>query len=654
MRPGHPSATPRSRPGRQGLTTCARCQAVIGAAETAERTDADYCLPCAERVPEPAGEPEPETAGERCASSLPQGVTGLTPLRRQAYFARLLALRRSLEERETFEDHRDAAEIAELLGLTVEAHDHAQAWLRLRPDDVAAQSRVAKLARLGAYSGVLPDAPEPADRRARGPSEDPPFWTALGDVLTYAVRGRGVAVLTVGGVFCAAANLLATFNWFGAIVLVCLWGYVAAYQFDVIARSAAGDDSPPEFPEVLSIVDSMVVPFFAFLGCMLGAFLPCLVIVVATAAGPVPAAVGVPLAVLTFAAGFFLLPMALMLRALHQSVAPALSPRMLFGSIARILPDYLIAFCAICLIWAAHAVVSLALNLTATLAVGPPTPDAFVAADWARVGGWVGVTVIGWPVLLLALLTQCHILGRLYRQGQRRLAWFHAPLEGPQRSSPVSALLLLGAMGAAVLGTAAIAGPVMLGSDRSGSAAGASRACPLPDGSRLVYYFEDTDGPAGLVTYTFVHRADGRVEVVAETRMAGTDAADAYTETIGTFDRSSARFVSGSQSWPGEPRVSTTPDTDAPWFGPRSTSEGRTYLNDWVVRGTTGWRDCWQTWHVVDGSMDEYHYDVQSGLLVGLRRAGIGHEEVHWLVGAEGVPVLADARFPPPNRHFGD
>ncbi len=634
----------RSTPER-ALNQCARCQGIFAAGQLAadpngnSGADALICNPC--KV----------SARVNSGSSREGGGVSLSPLKRQVYFAKYTDLRRRLDGGESnLALHLESGETADTLGLTLEAIDHFRECVSIAPDHLEAAARLKALRRQAAATGETGGDVIVEHPRRRPFAEDAPFWSDLGGVLTYPFAGRGKGVLFAASIFFAVADIIAQVNVIGWLVFLCMWGYVACYQFDVIGSSGAGKKSPPDFPEVLSLLDSMVFPFFAYMTCGLCAFLPFIGVASLTASGTLPPAFGVPLALMAFVLGFFAFPMTLMIRGLLKEVLPAANPKFLLGSVGRIFPDYLVAFCAISVLWVAYAFTMSVFWLAVTMTVGPPTVDAILAVDGPRIIAWVVTTFLQWPVLLYVLLVQSHILGRVYRQGSQRLAWFSASTRATQTAQKMSLTLGLCAAGCALLVAGGAWGTYTLASSVGrGSSIGAP-ACPIRSGGTMTYFFENSDGPAGLITYHFDELSDGNMRVRAATLMAGADTADVLTEDVGIFDPDDGIWISASRSTFSDMRLPAREGDQVPFYGPRNGVVGRSYINTWMVRGEQRWQDSWDTYRVLDDDSTECYYDSETGVLVGRRFAGIGYEITEWLTDHSRVRNIDEC--PPPNRTF--
>lgn len=565
-------------------------------------------------------------------------------------FQEYSSLRQRIDAGEdTIETRKRAAELASRLNLGYEAVEHYERWAALDPNDV----RVAMLLENVRRSvGLLPDgkaAPPPPEPSGRALTESAPFWEEIGDVVAWPFRGNGPAVLLVGGVCFGLAQVVGAFNIYGWIVSIGLWGYICSYLFSVINVSAAGRKSPPELPESADLLESYVFPFFAFLACGVVSYAPFLVGLYAWGKGWLPDVVAPILSLGLFALGAFVFPMTLMVRGMFQSLGEAARPAMVLGSIGRILPDYIACYVALAVLWTLCAVAHGVMWFGCFLTLGAPTPDAVLEFDGMRVLSWLVYTVVSWPAFLYSWMLQGHLLGRLYRQGLQRLAWFVKPTDATRRARKMSAVLWVCAGGAAVL----VCGVAWAGSKlidlRSGGLAAGSllEKCPLKDGSRLTYFWDHTDGGAGLTEYTFHTAPGGGLRVKATTRFAGR-ANEPMTEEVGTFDPATGLWTEAMRLGNDGGTIEGAPGEHVPFYGPKRSAVGSTFVDDWVVRESVRWQGAWTSWKLIHPrTTAEFYFDSNTGLLVGRRMPGIGWTSTSWLVGAQNVPGARPGPAPP-------
>ena len=575
------------------------------------------------------------------------------PTEREARFQRYTQLRQELIT--SPHDPRrltEAAQIAEDLNLTIEAQELWRQCRKVDPKNTLASQRIQSLDRRAAATGETGAARQSFDKPREQPPESPPFWTDLGQVISYPFRGRGPAVFFTASAFFAVGEITSAFNiFFGGVVMLCLFGYLAAWHFDVVSKTAANKDGLAEFPEIVTIIDSCLLPLFSMIGCFLFSFAPMIVLGILTWQGTLSPEAGGILILISIVPCAFVFPMSLMVRALMQSTGEAMTPARVYGSIGRILPDYLVAFVSLSALWFGWVLARTAVMLAISLTLGRPTADAVINLDYARIAGWLIYTALVWPLLLYAWCVQGHLLGCLYRQSYKRLAWFVPAGAETARARRMSAnFAIAGAAGAVLL---IGGGWVTMAMWRSASQATPSRGdSPILAGTTLSYFWENTDGPAGLATYRFAAQGSGQLQVTAEYARASDGGVAKFKGTVSLMDAKSGAVLRGDGEEGGFD-LRERAGTHTRFFGPKKGSLNSSYVNDWPVRGETRFKGTWDCWLVVDPETTaELYYDKATGVLVGRKFSGIGYTVTEWLSGASGLkrPLTAV----PPNRNFDE
>jgi hypothetical protein len=399
------------------------------------------------------------------------------------------------------------------------------------------------------------------------------------------------------------------------------------------------------------VIDSCVLPLFSMLGCVLFSFAPTIVLGVLTLQGTLPPGAGGLVTLISIVPCAFVYPMSLTVRALMQSTGEAMTPARVYGSIGRILPDYLVAFVCLSALWFAWVIARIALLFAVSMAFGRPGADAVINLDYLRIVGWLVYTALVWPMLLYAWCVQGHLLGCLYRQSYKRLAWFVPAGPETARARRMSGVYALAGAGGAVLLLGG--GWATMAMWRSASEVSSSRAdSPIAAGATLTYFWENTDGPAGLATYRFAPLKDGLVQVNAEFARTGEWGVSRTTGVAAVMDAKSGAVSRGDGEETGF-GLREMPGRHTRFFGPRRASVNSSYVNEWPVRAETRFKDTWDCWVVVDPETTaELYYDKATGVLVGRRFSGIGYTVTEWLSGASGFrKPLATVRA---NRSFDE
>jgi len=149
-----------------------------------------------------------------------------------------------------------------------------------------AERRAVPVASVGTAS--KPDQPPPVeyaraasrlgrpDRSGHQDGDSSAFLKAV----AYPVQGRGRWMLAGGTLLYVVLGL---FQWIpflrGAILFVTA-SYAMSYLMKIISESANGESEPPDWPDIHSPYDGIIVPFFRGLGCLVISFFPLVVVFV--------------------------------------------------------------------------------------------------------------------------------------------------------------------------------------------------------------------------------------------------------------------------------------------------------------------------------------------------------------------------------------
>ena len=238
----------------------------------------------------------------------------------------------------------------------------------------------------------------PLKKKTEHPHGSLAFLAALPGVLVYPFRGGGWAAIIAGAVFFYVLNLLAVWSVLGFLVTLAVSGYLAAFMFQIVGASAAGENSVPEWPGLASPWDDILRPFLLVAATVIVSFLPAVVYVIVSEE---PWEEAWRSALLLVALGTFYLPMALMAVALYDSFAGLNPVRVILG-IIKTMPMYLVATALLAGVYVLAGVAERYLSGTIPI-LGPLAAGA---------------------VALYALMVEMHVLGLLYLTHRKRLGWF--------------------------------------------------------------------------------------------------------------------------------------------------------------------------------------------------------------------------------------
>jgi hypothetical protein len=187
------------------------------------------------------------------------------------------------------------------------------------------------------------------------------FFAELPRAFAYPLRGRGKYVIIAGVIFFALLRipkLLAGFiptPYAGAIVGLIV-GVIAcvlpAYLLDALRQSAAGEDEPPDWPEVTDWWEDLLRPAYLVIGTAALSFLPAAICRIAVFYEWLPSPALMWFFIIM---GVLYFPMALIGVAMRGGFSGA-SPVRVLPSIARIAPTYVVACAALAGVLATRSV----------------------------------------------------------------------------------------------------------------------------------------------------------------------------------------------------------------------------------------------------------------------------------------------------------
>ena len=231
--------------------------------------------------------------------------------------------------------------------------------------------------------------------------ERPTFYAALTGVLSFPFAGSGPVLVICGAIFFSilqwASYLAAYAPLYGFLALIILnvmgGGYTFSYLQEIILSSSRGEKSLPAWPEIASMWESFVAPFFRGL-CLALIFLAPGVMVMAQSSE-----LGGWLVLVL--SGFFL-PMALLAVVMADSFS-GLNPLVVLSAIAKLIGPYMAACVALGMV----CVLATLLQVVARRIPIPLLPTLL-----ANLFAMYGLTV------------SARIIGLLYYTNEEKLGWF--------------------------------------------------------------------------------------------------------------------------------------------------------------------------------------------------------------------------------------
>lgn len=237
---------------------------------------------------------------------------------------------------------------------------------------------------------------------ANVPEAEPPlpFARLIKSAFAYPLQGDGLILLSAGAVFFFVLSIVSSFAALvGVILSFVAAGYAICYYQQILATSATGRDTMPDWPDFTGWAD-LIPPVLQFLGTLLFSFGPAIALnIFVSAEQPwkpwaVIAAIG---------AGCIYFPMSFMAVALAESLT-ALNPLVIIPSILKIPGAYLLAVIILAAVLAVNWIGNAFLPQVLPVPILPGVLGEFIGLYLATV--------------------EMRILGLLYRSKQEQLGWF--------------------------------------------------------------------------------------------------------------------------------------------------------------------------------------------------------------------------------------
>lgn len=254
--------------------------------------------------------------------------------------------------------------------------------------------------------------PDPRTQRPRR------FGAQLRGAFVYPLAGDGAVLLSGGTVFLSVIEALKFFARYAAVkgaglgsaisltflLLLTLFAtaYLNSYLQRVVVGTAMGEQSPPDWPELVDFTNDLLSPLFQLMVVTLASLVPA--IIVGILAEGTERWVN-PAVWITCGLGVVYFPMAYLAVSMFDSVA-AVNPLLVVPSILRIPGSYLIVV----------------LLLVAALAAKWPGAYCLARAIPVPILPSVISTVVG----LYLLMVEARILGLFYLANKDRLGWFES------------------------------------------------------------------------------------------------------------------------------------------------------------------------------------------------------------------------------------
>ena len=571
---------------------CGICLSSFPKDEMRERGGDNLCRPCYEMVEKKSGakSASPPAAAQPSQTEAPApeptATPSLAPKEEEKLLRQLTWLQQTVQANpDDVSTLVEMVEVYEKLGQDPQAFACRQQLSRVDPGHPILRKEA-------------PDRRDPGAGEETPPAEPVvPFWMDVPGFLTYPFRGRGRAMLLVGGICFGLGMWIAVKSIWGIPLAVMVIGYLISYLFRVINSATTGAKEPPDWPEFTDFWDAFITPIIAYaiLGFM--TFGP-YILLGWTAQTPTIAV----LRQLAFLWGILAFPMVLLVFAMFHSIREAMNPGLVLSSIKRVLPDYLILAVILCILYVGHSFAS-GLLAGASDLVG-------------TLSFQLGLLVyhMGDSFLKLYLyMTAGFLIGSIYHQGQGRLGWFEKATEPPRPLSPAVVRALAGTVALVlVVGLA----KVFIG----GGFVSSLQPLPLRDGLHLDYRVRYAPPGGGLreykVRYDFAEVPEGFRVTGKSSRESGffTEfTIDSRGNFVGEPPEREDPFPADIERGPGRAER-----TQSILWGPTGVDRGDRYRNGLRIEQKRDWHT-FRCFEVKDPYLNgRLYYETKLGCLAGI------------------------------------
>lgn len=223
------------------------------------------------------------------------------------------------------------------------------------------------------------------------------FAKHLPGVATYPLRGFGAYIILGGALFFAVCTWIATLSGFGMLLIFGIGGYQLCYAFEVLARTAGGETTPPDWPAFNNFREEILKPLILGGGAVIISLLPYIALRYWMYFKNVEST---GLLDILLYIGLAYLPMAMISVVLHDGLS-GVWPGYVLPAIAKTFPSYVLILLCIGLCAAISWAVGLLIHAIPILS-----------------------SFLNWLVFLYLTMAVMHVLGLLYRTHTRRIGWF--------------------------------------------------------------------------------------------------------------------------------------------------------------------------------------------------------------------------------------
>lgn len=91
------------------------------------------------------------------------------------------------------------------------------------------------------------------------------FWAEAPLAFVYPFKGNGLFILVAGAIFFGVLKVIPFLGLYKWMIMGFIGGYLAAYMFKVVNRSADKQDNPPNWPSLVNMGEDLAAPFIRML-----------------------------------------------------------------------------------------------------------------------------------------------------------------------------------------------------------------------------------------------------------------------------------------------------------------------------------------------------------------------------------------------------
>ena len=169
------------------------------------------------------------------------------------------------------------------------------------------------------------------------------------DALSYPVRHNGWIMIVIGAIFSVVLEIFQKYQFSALIGLaVALFGagYFGAFYLDIVTTTMEGEKVVPDWPDITSFWDDLMIPLLRLAGLLILSFGPALAVLIF---GDPEASWYLPAILAAIVYGCFYFPMSVLAAQALGGLGAAL-PHIVLPAVVKALPGYIVALGALGLV----------------------------------------------------------------------------------------------------------------------------------------------------------------------------------------------------------------------------------------------------------------------------------------------------------------